>query len=181
VSLLETPRLRLRAWDHDDAEAFLDIYSRTEVAKWLGAHPRQPLTSLDGAVARINTWNQLASQLASPLGLWAIVPGVAEPAVPVGTVLLVPLADESGGPEEIEIGWHLHPHHQGKGLATESAQALLHAAAAAEIRTVIALTDLDNVRSQAVAVRLGMKDEGTTNRWYGVTTRQYRLALPPPS
>jgi RimJ/RimL family protein N-acetyltransferase len=39
---------------------------------------------------------------------------------------------------------------------------------------VLALTDLDNVRSQAVAARLGMSDEGTTDRWFGLTARQFR-------
>ena len=32
----------------------------------------------------------------------------------------------------------------------------------------------DNTPSQAVATRLGMRDEGTTDRWFGLTTRQYR-------
>ena len=31
--------------------------------------------------------------------------------------------------------------------------------------------------SQAVAVRLGMRDEGITTRWFGLTTRQYRTVI----
>lgn len=179
MDLLETARIRLRGWHHDDAAAFLDIYSRIEVVKWLGAHPRQPLESLEAAIARIGAWRQLTSKLRPPLGLWAIVP-VADPAAkPIGTALLLPLTTDEVQTEEIEIGWHLHPDQQGKGFATEAAQALLQAAASSGIRTVIALTDLDNVRSQAVAVRLGMTDEGTTDRWYGLTTRQFGLDLPP--
>ena len=42
---------------------------------------------------------------------------------------------------------------------------------------MLALTDLDNVRSQAVAARLGMRDEGTTDRWFGLTARQFRNTL----
>jgi len=42
---------------------------------------------------------------------------------------------------------------------------------------VLALTDLDNVRSQAVAARLDMRDEGTTDRWFGLTARQFRKTL----
>lgn len=42
---------------------------------------------------------------------------------------------------------------------------------------MLALTDLDNVRSQAVAARLGMSDEGTTDRWFGLTARQFRKTL----
>ena len=47
----------------------------------------------------------------------------------------------------------------------------------AGIGQVLALTDLDNVRSQAVAARLGMSDEGTTDRWFGLTARQFRKTL----
>jgi len=50
-------------------------------------------------------------------------------------------------------------------------------AATAGIGQVLALTDLDNVRSQAVAARLGMSDEGTTDRWFGLTARQFRKTL----
>ena len=52
-------------------------------------------------------------------------------------------------------------------------------AAEAGIDQVLALTDLDNVASQRVAARLGMRDEGVTDRWFGLTTRQYRVMVPP--
>jgi RimJ/RimL family protein N-acetyltransferase len=97
---------------------------------------------------------------------------------PVGTLLLMPLTDSGGPTGLVEIGWHLHPRGQGQGLATEAAAAVLAAAAGAGLDQVLALTDLDNVRSQAVAARLGMMDEGTTDRWYGLTTRQFRTSLP---
>jgi RimJ/RimL family protein N-acetyltransferase len=51
----------------------------------------------------------------------------------------------------------------------------------AGIDQVLALTDAANVRSQAVAARLGMRDEGITRRWFGLTTRQYRKAVRPPT
>jgi RimJ/RimL family protein N-acetyltransferase len=73
-----------------------------------------------------------------------------------------------------EIGWHLHPDHQGQGLATESARALLAAAEDAGLGQILALTDPDNVPSQAVATRLGLHDDGLTDRWFGLTLRQFR-------
>jgi len=41
---------------------------------------------------------------------------------------------------------------------------------------VLALTGLDNVRSQAVAAP-GMRDEGNTERWFGLTMRQFRYPV----
>ena len=71
------------------------------------------------------------------------------------------------------------PRPAGPGYATEAAQAVLDRAAAAGIQEVLALTDLDNEPSQRVALRLGMEDEGVTDRWFGLTTRQYRKVWSP--
>jgi len=58
----------------------------------------------------------------------------------------------------IEIAWILHPDHSGHGYATEAASALLDLAFdALEARWATALVDLDNVRSIAVAERLGLR------------------------
>jgi len=180
VDLLVTSRLRLRQWREDDVEAFFDIYSRDEVSRWLGPQPQQrELTTIDDAAVRLGRWLEHGASLVPPLGLWAIVPAGSGDDRPVGTALLLPLRDAAGSTDDIEVGWHLHPDHQHKGFATEAADALLDAAAGAGIAEVLALTYLDNVPSQAVAARLGMVDEGTTDRWFGLTMRQYRKTLHP--
>jgi len=179
MELLRTPRLLLRHWEESDLPAFYDLYSRDDVMRWLGSHPRRTLATLDEARERLDRWHARERDLDPPLGLWAVVPlvpGTPSPP-PAGTVLLIPLADADGPTGLIEIGWHLHPQHQGHGFATEAASALLAAAVTAGIGDVLALTDLDNVRSQAVAARLGMSDEGTTDRWFGLTARQFRKTL----
>jgi RimJ/RimL family protein N-acetyltransferase len=179
MELLRTPRLLLRHWEESDLPAFFDLYSRDDVMRWLGPHPRRTLATLDEARERLARWRGREQDLDPPLGLWAVVPlAPGTPSrPPAGTVLLVPLADADGPTGLIEVGWHLHPQHQGHGLATEAADALLAAAAKTGMAEVLALTDLDNVRSQAVAARLGMSDEGTTDRWLGLTARQFRKAL----
>ncbi|MFC4043679.1 GNAT family N-acetyltransferase [Dactylosporangium siamense] len=154
--------MRLRRWADDDVEAFYDIYSRWEVMRHLGAHPRRVVADREEALARLA---RMRGREDGPRGYWAI----EEDGVPVGTVLLLPL-DAS---DEVEIGWHLHPGHQGKGLATRAARELLSRTGG----RVLALTDQDNLASQAVAVRLGMTDEGLTDRWYGITARQYAITL----
>jgi RimJ/RimL family protein N-acetyltransferase len=176
--LLRTARLVLRSWRDEDLEAFLDLYGRWEVMRWLGPHPRAALTDLDQARERLARWQHRQEGLTAPLGLWAMVPRSPVDAVPVGTVLLLPLVDAQGPTDEVEVGWHLHPQWQGQGLATEAATALLGAAADAGIPRVLAVTDPDNVTSQAVANRLGMVDTGSTERWFGLRARQYVWTSP---
>ncbi len=182
MELLRTPRLLLRRWRAEDLAAFHAIYSRDEVMRWLGPHPRRALRTLPEAEARLQHWHRREADLEPPLGLWALVPLPDEPGgsgdEPVGTILLMPLLEHGSAGTEVEIGWHLHPDHQGRGLVTEAARGLLDLAAGAGFGEVLALTDLDNAASQAVAGRLGMRDEGTTGRWFGLTTRQYRWRRP---
>jgi RimJ/RimL family protein N-acetyltransferase len=156
----------LRRWTDGDVEAFYDIYSRWEVMRHLGPHPRRVVPDRDEALARLR---RMRGREDGPKGYWAI----EADGVPVGTVLLLPLSDAAGDSGEVEVGWHLHPDHHGKGLATRAARELLS-------RTrgrVLALTDVDNLASQAVATRLGMTDEGLTDRWYGLTARQFAVML----
>ncbi|WP_426561892.1 GNAT family N-acetyltransferase [Angustibacter sp. McL0619] len=175
MELSRTPDLLLRSWRPDDLDGFFDVYSRWDVMRWLGPQPRRAVVDLDEAAERLARWVQRGLDLSAPQGLWAIVPlsAGAVDGVPVGTAMLMPLDDETGRTDEVEVGWHLHPDHQGKGLATRAARALLDRAATAGYPRVLALTDLDNEPSQAVARRLGMADEGPTDRWFGLTMRQF--------
>jgi RimJ/RimL family protein N-acetyltransferase len=184
MELLSTDRLLLRHWDEPDLPAFFDLYSREDVVRWLGAHPRRPLATAAEAQERLGRWREHGRGLSPPLGLWAVVPRVAgaRPGQPAGTLLLLPLSDDDGPTGLVEVGWHLHPEYQRQGIATEAARAVLARAGKAGIDQVLAITDLDNAASQRVAARLGMTDEGVTERWFGLTARQYRkvLSLPEP-
>ena len=53
MELLRTPRLLLRHWEESDLPAFYDLYSRDDVMRWLGSHPRRTLTTLDEARERL--------------------------------------------------------------------------------------------------------------------------------
>jgi RimJ/RimL family protein N-acetyltransferase len=43
MELLRTTRLLLRRWEESDLPAFYDLYSRDDVMRWLGSHPRRTL------------------------------------------------------------------------------------------------------------------------------------------
>ena len=68
MELLRTPRLLLRHWEESDLPAFFDLYSRDDVMRWLGSHPRRTLATLDEARERLGRWR--ARQLDAPLGLY---------------------------------------------------------------------------------------------------------------
>jgi RimJ/RimL family protein N-acetyltransferase len=108
MELTRTPRLLLRHWEQPDLQAFFDLYSRDDVMRWLGPHPRRAPATMDEARERLARWGG-TRLLDPPLGMWAMVP-----------------------------------------LSPEG---------------------------QAVAARLGMSDEGTTGRWFGLTARQYRKVI----
>jgi len=87
------------------------------------------------------------------LGLWAIV--LRETGEVVGDCGAV--LQQVDGSEELELGWHLHPAHQGHGYATEAAIAWRdHAFAATDRERLIALILEENVPSRRVAERIGM-------------------------
>lgn len=187
-----TSRLIARDWTHDDAPAALDIYGRDEVARWLGAQPRRPVSSLAQMRERLDAWIQRSSE-APDYGVWAIElrNGRAAGTV-VGAVLLSRLAEGEG---HVEIGWHLNPEHWGNGYATEAGRGAIGLAFGLSrvgpepvdtdrtgrptpLDQVIALVDPDNARSLAVCRRLGMTHLGQTDTYYGLVLERFELRRP---
>jgi RimJ/RimL family protein N-acetyltransferase len=156
---LETERLLIRPWRHEEAERLLDILSRLEVVKWLGDGEPVVMKDLDEAHARIERY---AERDEPPLGMWAVER--VEDGVVVGTVLLLTLPHAEHG--EVEIGWHLHPDSWGRGYASEAAAAVLAHGFGAGLPEIIAVSHADNDASQAVMRRLGMEDRGIVEKWY---------------
>lgn len=170
--MIRTERLLLRPLGQDDAPFMLGLFSHPDVHPWSGDGTAMP--DLDAARARIARGPQRAGPHPDT-GIFAVVPDGGEQ--PVGIAMLVPLP-ASGGAEstETEVGWHLHPDAWGRGYATEAALALLARAGDAGITEVHAVTNPDNVRSQAVCRRLGMIDLGLRDDWYDLTLRAFRIA-----
>jgi RimJ/RimL family protein N-acetyltransferase len=168
VKTLATPRLLLRPWAEDDVDFVFDMYRRWEVARFIGLVPTVMQTR-DEAVARLARWMSFDDPV---LGFWAI----SEPGsrAPYGMVILKPLpgsSEETPLPPsgEIEIGWHLHPEAWGHGYASEAAGAVLGHAFDSGLSRVLAVTHPDNVASQRVALRIGMRHTGQTSRFYNST------------
>lgn len=181
AEVFRTERLVARPWTLADVDRHFDMYSRWEVARWLGSVPA-PLQSREESVARIERWS-LGVRRDRRFGLWAIE--VAETRVLVGSVLLVPIPltgeerprpPEEGG--DVEVGWHLHPDSWGHGYATEAAQGALAKAWSDGLAEVVAVVYAGNEPSLRVCQRLGMEPTGPTQKWYGVELEAFRIRRP---
>ncbi|WP_354639546.1 GNAT family N-acetyltransferase [Kitasatospora camelliae] len=166
--MFSTDRLLVRLWEPSDRDRALDLYSRWEVARWLGREPR----ALAGAAEAEALVARFRERSADPrYGVWALER--RDTGVVAGSVLLVPLPDGTGG--EVEVGWHLHPDSWGHGFATEAARAALTKGFADGLEAVHAVVRPENERSLAVCRRLGMTALGRTDRWYGRELEAFRI------
>jgi RimJ/RimL family protein N-acetyltransferase len=164
--VLATDRLIARPWTLDEADlaAAYDIYSRPEVARWIGG-PVEP----EEIRVRIERWSQPTTD--PTYGVWAIEERT-EPDRAVGSVMLRPLPPDE---EDVEIAWHLHPSLWGRGYATEIGRAAAQRAFETGIEEVFAIVRPGNARSSAVARRLGMEYVGRTEKYYGLHAELFRL------
>ena len=145
---LRTPRLLLRPWREEDADAFAAMFADPKVMEFLG--PAQDRAAIDAAIARI-----AAHFAAHGFGWWAVeAPGVAPFIGWIG--LAVPRFDAPFMPA-VEVGWRLASAHWGKGYATEGARAALRAGFTTfGLDEIVAFTVPANARSLRVMERLGM-------------------------
>ena len=59
----------------------------------------------------------------------------------------------------LELGWHVHLHLRGRGLATEAGLSVREAARAAGVEHLVAIIRPDNLPSQRVAQKVGLSFE----------------------
>jgi RimJ/RimL family protein N-acetyltransferase len=168
---IETARLRLRRLVPGDLAALHALHSREDVTRWLPWSPRdeeQVRASLEGHIARPSD---------------------------VGVVLAIDLNGELIGTANVavgehrqgEIGFMLHPDHQGHGYATEAAAAILELAFGTyRLHRVHGSVEPRNTASVRVLERLSMRKEAhlVENAWvkgewqseavYAILAREWR-------
>ncbi|MDQ3934543.1 MAG: GNAT family N-acetyltransferase [Actinomycetota bacterium] len=145
IPAIETERLLLRAFRHEDTDAFAALCADDEVMRWVG-----------GTMERGRAWRHMAALTGHwtlrGYGRWAVeIRATGELAGHVG------LWFPEGWPA-IEVGWTLARAAWGQGIATEAATASLdYAWREVGLDRVISLIDPANERSQSVARKLGMR------------------------
>lgn len=152
---LATARLVVRRFTDADAEALAAYRSHPDVARFQNWDP--PYTVDD---ARELIAGSADSDLPA-LGEWVQV-GVEHGGALIGDVGV--FVDSGGG--VAEVGYSLHPDHQGNGFATEAVGAVVDALLAGGVHRVEAGVDPENVASRRLLERLGFEREGLARRAY---------------
>ena len=150
--MIATARLRLRAWKLDDVGALHAIHSRDDIVRWL-------------------YWDvQDEDEVHASLEEYIAIPPES------GVVLAIERDGELIGRANLAIGEHrqgelgfiVHPDHQGQGYATEAAEAMLELAFETyDLHRVAGSVEPRNQASVRVLERLGMRKEAhlIENEW----------------
>ncbi|PST22084.1 N-acetyltransferase [Mesorhizobium plurifarium] len=147
--ILDTERLRLRAWIESDRDLFAEINSDPTVMEFFPF--RRNRAEADALFER-NDRNIRETGFGffalafreddAPIGFCGLARTDLEPHLPDGTV---------------EIGWRLAVRHWGKGYVTEAARALLdYGFGERKLGEIVAIAVSANTRSTAVMKRIGM-------------------------
>ena len=143
MAKFETERLALRPFEAKDAAGLLEMLSHPRVHCFASDR----LDSMDAAVADV------ARRSADPVQLAVCLKEQEEI---IG--LMFAANDE---PDTYGVGWHLNASHEGKGYASEAARAFLDILFTRKgARRIYAYVEDDNIRSQKLCERLGMRREG---------------------
>lgn len=159
-TFITTPRLRIRRFRDDDVPLLVAYRSDPEIARYQG------WTDFDEAQARAFVATLRAGRPGVP-GEWyqfAIAPLS-------GDTLIgdIGLRVDAGDPTVADIGYTLATAHQGRGLASEAVRAVIdYAFCTLGVATIQATVDDRNLRSLALARRLGMREEAAVETvWRG--------------
>jgi RimJ/RimL family protein N-acetyltransferase len=147
---IQTPRLLLRPFTHNDHAALHSWQSRPDVVRYLYGEARTPEETTESlALKSAVTWPEKEGEhlsLAVELNKEVI-----------GEAVLKYLSEPH---RQGEIGYILHPDHQGHGYATEAAGAMLRLGFEnLGLHRIIASCDAFNGASWRVMERLGMRKE----------------------
>jgi len=149
---VDTERLSFRTYVATDRSTLLDLFGRPDVTRHLPFGPATELT-VDAILERRMAKASIEHEGDGILAL-AILRG---PDVPVGEMMLRFVSEEHATGE---VGWTIHPDHQGQGLATEGAGAFLRLGfEGLDLHRITAGCDPRNRASRRVMERIGMRRE----------------------
>lgn len=149
---LRTERLLLRPFTDADLDWFHDLQSREDVTRYLiwGPQSRQETRAMLGRIKSLTSFESEGRGIR----LAAVLPASG---VAVGDISLWWRSREH---RQGEIGFVIHPDHQGHGYATEAAAALMEVGfRQVGLHRIEGHADARNTASTRVMERLGMRRE----------------------
>lgn len=161
---LRTKRLRFREMTDGDLDAIAGLLGDPSVMRY---YPRPKSRS---EAQRWIAWNQ-ANYRELGFGLWIIETFDGEFVGDCGLTM-----QEVEGQLDVEVGYHVRPHFQNQGFATEAAAAAKSVAVDQGIKRLIAIINPENIPSQHVAENIGLRYERTAAHAVGAQ-RIYATAL----
>ncbi len=149
LTILESPRLRLRRTRHADIPALIALWTDPDVTRYMGG-PRD-------AAALAKVFREASDDpFAEVYDLWPVEEKASGEVI--GDCGLTQKQIE--GVDEIELVYVISHSRWGRGYATEMAQALKHHAFdTLGLRRIVSLIDPENAGSHRVAEKVGMKLE----------------------
>ena len=150
--IITTDRLILRRFEDADLDAYFALLSHPKVSRWL---------------LPVRTREEAMRNMAMMEGFWALRGSAMMAIIRRDSDALIgrcgPWRPEIAEGRDIEVGWALHPDHQGFGFATEAAQAATDwAFGALTPPRIVHMIAAENTASQAVAARIGSRRTGET-------------------
>lgn len=172
--ILETPRLLLRHQVLADLDDLWALYCDPQITRYIPDAPRTRAEALEEL-----QWHMHGHPRDSRLGLWATIH--KDTGRFIGRCGLLPWIIE--GRQEIEVAYTIASEFWGKGLGTEAAQAILtYAFESLQLNRLVSLIDPENIASQRVAEKIGMRLEQKMDGWEGdgIPFWIYAIAKAPP-
>ena len=146
--MLETPRLRLRAWEESDREPFRRMNADPRVMEFFAA----PLSSEESDAMIVRNQAHTAQH-----GFGFFTVELRDTGELIGLAGLSRVPFEAHFTPCVEIGWRLAASHWNRGLATEAArECLRYGFEQLALAEVVAFTVPANLRSRRVMEKLGM-------------------------
>lgn len=163
---LTTDRLHLTPFAPEHLEGLNVLDSDPEVMRYISKGAVKTLEETRHGIGRAQTrWAEFG------FGWWAVFEHGSDDLI--GMAAFQYIANDPRNP--LEIGWRLRPDMQGKGYATEAAQAAVDFGFnVTEVDEIIAVCYPENMPSQKVMQRLGMQARGI-ERHYDVDCMTYVL------
>jgi ribosomal-protein-alanine N-acetyltransferase len=165
-AVVETPRLLLRPWSLEDAEAAFAFYSDPAVMRFLGGATHGTIEETRTAI----TTRAMAHQALHGFTLWATVE--KETGRLIGACGLKFLLE---GDMDIEVGYHFARAAWGRGYATEGAVASVrYGFDRLGLRRIVGVVDPANVASQRVLEKAGLVYQ-RMGRYYNSDVKVYAI------